>query len=193
MAKTILRLIQAICVPILMLFSALPVLAHGDEPRLEISVDRINPGAVVELRGVDFEPEESILLALISANVELPMGEALADMEGVFLQIVVLPTDLAEGEYRFRATTDDHEILSPVLLVQGPAVLEEGAEPLREEEDALLAPMPTYAPGVSSTPLPQIVTEETYAPAASSSTAVYSILAGVVLIALVGMRILGKR
>lgn len=47
------------------LFSIQPVLAHGDEPRIEISVGRINPGGVIEVRGVDFEYEETATLALV--------------------------------------------------------------------------------------------------------------------------------
>lgn len=147
MPKTLIRFVQSILIPILLGF-AQPVLAHGDEPRLEISVDRVNPGSVVDVRGVDFEPEESILLALVSEGLELQVAEAIANEEGVFLQIVSLPVDLLEGEYHFRATTDDHQILSPVLLVQGSALLEETSEPVREDDDALLAPMPTFAPDV---------------------------------------------
>ena len=120
--------------------------AHGDEPRLEISLERISPGGVVDVRGVDFEFEEIISLALIGPNYELSLGEVTADAEGVFLQTVALPTDLGEGNYQFRAITDDHEILSPTLAVQGsPIAGEEGGEP-REDEDALLAPMPSSVP-----------------------------------------------
>lgn len=132
---------------ILTLALAEPVQAHAGEPRLEISPDRINPGGVVDVRGVDFEPEELIILALVGNGAEFPLGEIVANEEGIFLQIITLPVDLLEGDYRFRATTDDHEIMSPVLTVFGMAAAE-GGEPLRDEDDPLFAPMPTFAPGV---------------------------------------------
>ena len=77
--------------PILSIFVlslARPAFAHGDEPRLEISSDRLNPGGVIDVRGVDFEFEEVVTLALIGAEVEIPFGEVRADTEGIFLQIV---------------------------------------------------------------------------------------------------------
>ncbi len=133
---------------ILALSAAHPVQAHGGEPRLEISAERLNPGGVVDVRGVDFEPEELITLALIGPEFELPLGQIIADTEGIFLQVISLPVDLPEGAYNFRAITDDHEIISPMLIVFGSAILEGGDEGQREEDDGLLAPMPTFAPGV---------------------------------------------
>ena len=125
-------------------------LAHGDEPRLEISVDRINPGGVIDVRGVDFEREEAITLMLVNAQSAIPLGEIIADVEGVFLQTVVLPVELAEGTYNFLAITDDHNITSPDLTVQGSAITAsgEGEEGRRDEEDPLLAAVPTYPHGV---------------------------------------------
>ncbi|HLA08493.1 MAG TPA: hypothetical protein VJ022_13685 [Anaerolineales bacterium] len=98
------------------------VFAHGDEPRLEISPDRMNPGGVIDVRGVDFGAEELITLSLIRQDVEISLGETTADVEGVFIQIVTLPVDMAEGTYNFLAVTDDHKILSPNLTVQGPPI-----------------------------------------------------------------------
>jgi hypothetical protein len=124
-----------------------PVSAHGDEPRLEISLERVSPGGVVDVRGVDFEPEEVISLSLVGEASEFALGDVVADPEGIFLQIVALPDDLASGAYHFSAVTDDHEITSPTLTVFGDGLAGE-AEPVRDEDDPLLAPMPTYAPGV---------------------------------------------
>jgi len=145
------------------------VFAHGDEPRLEISADRMNPGGVIEVRGVDFEFEEVVTLALIGLEVEIPLGEITADTEGIFLQIVTLPVDLKEGAYHFRAVTDDHEILSPELLIQGPAIVneEDGGQGQRDEEEPLLGPVPTYPPGV----VPGGVVQPTVQPAVTESTA----------------------
>ena len=62
--------------------------AHAEEPRLEISVDRILPGGIVDVRGVGFDYEDVVTLTLIGAQGELPLGEVVADTEGVFIHIV---------------------------------------------------------------------------------------------------------
>jgi len=126
-----------------------PVFAHGGEPRLEISLEKLNPGGVIDLRGVDFESEELISLALIGSGVEIQLDEITADSDGIFLQIITLPADLPEGTYHFRAVTDDHEILSPEILIQGSAIMHEADEGQRDEGEPLLAPMPTLVPGVA--------------------------------------------
>jgi hypothetical protein len=132
------------------LFQTSPVFAHGDEPRLEINPDRTNPSGVIEVRGVDFEFEETIALALVGEEYEFSLGEIIADTEGIFLQVITLPTDLKEGIYHFRAVTDDHEILSPALIVQGSAVStgQEDEGERRDQEEPLLGPVSTYPPGV---------------------------------------------
>ena len=127
-----------------------PVLSHGDEPRVEIGSDQITPGGVIEVRGVDFERDKLVTLMLVSGNSAIPLGEITADVEGIFLHIVTVPVDLPEGTYNFLAITDDHNVTSPDLIVQGAPVLTEGegGQGPRDEDDALLAPMPTYPPGI---------------------------------------------
>jgi len=128
---------------------AQPVHAHGGQPRLEINVDRINPGAVVALRGVEFGYDDLVMLALIGSEAETALGEITANAEGEFKQIVVLPSDLAEGIYYFRAITIHHWVISPPLTIWGTALSTgEGGQGPRDEDDGLLAPMPTFAPGV---------------------------------------------
>jgi hypothetical protein len=143
---TLVSLLCGLVVPFASWF-AQPALAHGGEPRLEISPGRASPGGVVDIRGVDFEFEEQISLALIGPDFEVAMGELTADSEGAFLQTVTLPVELKEGTYHFRAITDDHQIQSPAILVSGPAILNEGGgQGERGEDDGLLAPMPTSVP-----------------------------------------------
>src|SRR5215510_9435438 len=86
-------------VALFVLCQAHPVSAHGGEPRLEISVERMNPGGVIDLRGVDFEPAEVITLSLFNSQNSIPLGEVIADAEGIFLLNVALPVDLSEGIY----------------------------------------------------------------------------------------------
>lgn len=132
-----------------------PVLAHGDEPRLEISAESLNPGAILEIRGVDFEFEEEIALLLVGPQSELSLGSVIADAEGVFQLGITLPIDLMEGTYFVRATTDDHVIESPLIAVWGSAQLGGGEEGAWEEGDGLLAPMPTVS-AVQATPVSQV-------------------------------------
>ena len=182
---------------IVALWSVTPVLSHGDEPRVEISSDRITPGGVIEVRGVDFEREEQVTLMLVSGNSAIPFGEVTADAEGIFLQVVTIPVDLSEGTYNFLAITDDHNVTSPDLVVQGSPILDEGGgQGPRDEEDGLLVPMPTYPPGF----VPGGVSPATVAPAAQEqpssnpNPAGFLLIAGVVGILLAfGMRWSRKR
>ncbi len=118
------------------------VSAHGGEPRLEISADRVNPGGVVDVRGVDFEADTSVALTLVGPQQTIWLGETGTDAEGSFLQTVTLPVDLPEGNYTFSVLHDDRQIVSPALIVYGTAIVENEADQ-RSEEDGLLAPMPT--------------------------------------------------
>ena len=179
MKKLLLIIPSLVCVLWLVSFVAYPVYAHGDEPRLEISVERVNPGGVVEVRGVDFEFETTVTLMLVNSKSTIPLGEVTADIEGVFLQIVTVPVDLPEGVYNFLAITDDHNITSPDLTVAGaPIYGESGGQGAREDEDPLLAPMPTSVPGVApATMIPQTVAnDKTQALGAKSSGIVIVIL-----------------
>jgi hypothetical protein len=175
------------------LFSVQPVLAHGDDPRLEINSQRLNPGAVLEIRGVDFEFEEQVTLALIGSQIEIPLGTAIGDEEGIFLVTISLPMDLAEGIYVVHATTDDHVVESPQIMIWGAPQLEEGGQGSRDAADGLLAPMPTFELDFSATPAPQITALETSASKPKSNTLIYSIIVGVGIISLIGMRLLRKR
>src|SRR5215216_3824804 len=130
-------------------FSVPGVSAHGGQPRLEINVERLNPGGVVDVRGVEFAYDDLVMLALVGSEAEIALGEITANAEGEFKQIVVLPSDLVEGTYYFRATTIHHWVISPPLTIQGSLILSEGGgQGPRDQDDGLLAPMPTFAPGV---------------------------------------------
>jgi hypothetical protein len=164
------------------------------EPRLEISMERQIPGEVVDLRGVAFGMEDSVALALIGSDVELSLGEVVANGEGEFIYIVVLPTDLTAGEYYFRATTSHHWVLSPPLTVWGTAIEEGGGQGPRDEEDGLLAPMPTLAPALATMPAPvDSVLAETPAVSSSWTTNILFLVALIVLVAAILLRLGRKR
>ena len=129
-------------------------LAHNTIPRVEISLERLHPGEVVDVRGVSFGMDDSVTLSLIGTGVDIPLGEMLANAEGEFTHIAVLPTDLVEGTYYFRAVTSHHFVLSPPLTVWGTAIVEGGGQGERDEDDGLLAPMPTFPPAIVTAPMP---------------------------------------
>ena len=147
---------------ILFSFFIVPVAsAHNTQPRLEINVERLNPGGIVDVRGVSFGMEESVTLTLIGSSAEIPLGEMLSNAEGEFLHIAVLPVDLAEGTYYFRGVTSHHFVLSPPLTVWGVAIVEGGGQGERDEDDGLLAPMPTLASAPATTLQPSLPLEPT--------------------------------
>lgn len=129
--------------------------AHNTIPRVEISMERLHPGEVVDIRGVSFGMDDSVTLTLIGSGVDVSFGDVLASGEGEFTYIAVIPSDLVEGPYYFRAVTSHHYVLSPPLTVWGTAFTEGGGQGLRDEDDGLLAPMPTFPPAVVTAPVPQ--------------------------------------
>jgi len=176
-----------------------PALAHVGTPRLEISAEQVNPGGVMDLRGVGFDYEESVTLYLERPGIVVQLGSVTADVEGIFLHIAVLPVDLPEGVYNIRGVTSHHEVLSPALIVQGSALIEGGGQGERDEDDGLLAPMPTYAPGVVPGGLSQSPSQPTPHAALKtptlkgiSATLIYAILLGIAILALLSIRILKR-
>ena len=129
---------------------------HNTMPRVEISIERLHPGEVVDVRGVSFGMDDDVTLSLIGTGVDVSLGDVLANGEGDFTYIAVLPDDLVEGTYYFRAVTSHHYVLSPALNVWGAAFTEGGGQGPRDEADGLLAPMPTFPPAVVTAPVPQV-------------------------------------
>jgi hypothetical protein len=176
----------AIIVILFSLFIVPVASAHNTQPRLEINQERLNPGGIVDVRGVSFGMEESVTLTLISSSAEIPLGEMLSDAEGEFLHIAVLPVDLAEGTYYFRGVTSHHFVLSPPLTVWGMAIVEGGGQGERDEDDGLLAPMPTLAPAASTTLQPSLQLEPTPASFSNRNISVPIALAviGILIVAI---------
>jgi hypothetical protein len=152
-------LVSSITVILFSLFVVPVASAHNAVPRVEISLERLHPGEVVDVRGVSFGMDDPVSLSIIGTGVDISLGEILADAEGEFLHISVLPTDLAEGTYYFRAVTSHHFVLSPPLTVWGTAIIESHEQGPRDEDDGLLAPMPTFPPAVATAPVPVMPNE----------------------------------
>jgi hypothetical protein len=188
------NIVSLFIVVLLSLFVVPDASAHSGRPRLEINVERIQPGGVLDVRGVEFDYEQTVTLYLERKGILVQLGEAVTDLDGVFLQIIVLPVDLPEGVYNVRAVTSHHDVLSPALTVRGfPILSEGGGQGEREEDDSLLAPMPTFVPGISSTPLPQATALEMEVSRPKSTSLIYSVIFGIGLIALAGIRLLKKK
>lgn len=169
--------------------------AHAGEPRLEISVDRLNPGGVLDVRGVAFDYEEVVTLVLIGSHAEISLGEIVANVDGEFIHIVTLPTDLTEGTYYVRGTSSHHWTISPPLTVWGTALQEGGGQGEREEQDGLLAPMPTYPPAAAATALVEPIPAPVEAPSVPSGWVTRALMLVVLLafVAVVTSRLGRKR
>jgi hypothetical protein len=173
--------------------------AHATEPRLEINIDRIIPGGIIDLRGVAFDYEAMVTLTLIGAQGELPLGEVTADTEGVFIHIVTLPADLAEGTYYFRGVSTHHYTLSPALTVQGNAIPPEGEgeEERWEEEEYLPFPIPTYPPGVIPGAVPGatqfVPVEAPPTPVSGLNTTIWIIVGLMVVVVILGIVFVKKK
>jgi len=132
------------------------VWAHDGDPRVEISSDRLQPGLVLEVRGVNIAAEEQITVSLVRVAGEFLLGIVTGNEHGDFIQPFTVPVDLPEGTYKVLAQSSNLPVVSAPILIQGPPVLAEESEgELREEEDALLAPMPTVPKAQAAEPVPQ--------------------------------------
>ena len=192
MKKRIVTSLSIVIIFTFVLLGTSRVLAHGEEPRIEINPERLNPGTVIDIRGVDFEFEEEVKLALIGSQAEIPLGTVAADTEGIFLLTATLPVDLAEGTYVVRGTTDDHSVDSPALTIWGSAPSGEGGQ--RSEEDPLLAPMPTLAAGAPTPQLAFVVEPKTEPTKSSAVPYVWIVIAlGFICIIVLILRLRGQK
>ena len=148
MKKKTLRYLFCVTVFIFTLCCVKPVFAHGGEPRLEISAERLSHGDTLQLRGVDFESEEEVAVVLVDSTSHvliISLGTIVADAEGGFTQNVVFPADLPENVYAIRATTYDHVIFSPAFTVWGTAIEDQESNVIVDQSDVQFGPVPTFA------------------------------------------------
>lgn len=148
---------------------ARPVFAHGNVPRLEISAERFNPGDTLQLRGVDFEYDQEVAVELVNAVTHIlvvSMGNAATDVEGVFVQNIILPPDLPEGSYAMRAVAYDHETFSPPFTVWGIPVQNEESNVIRDQSDVQLEPVTPLPPGLGLTSVSSVSSSPVASPEA---------------------------
>ena len=124
--------------------------AHDGPPRLELSMNRTNPGAMIEVRGINLAPEASIVIVLVYNESEMQLGQVISDAQGDFIQALALPADLTEGDYTVRAVSQAQAPVSTSLKIEG-AVMVEGGE-TRDESEPLLSAMPSNRSIAASAP-----------------------------------------
>jgi hypothetical protein len=136
----------------------------------------------VDVRGVDFPPEEPAALTLNGAGRTLDLGSVTPDVEGVFTYVFAVPADLPEGSYVLSAAVSDHTVFSPPFTVSGqPVTGEEGGE-RRGQEEPILAPLPDVP---QATPVPSLETDRATQDLAPRVNTATTAAAGVIIISLV--------
>ena len=105
--------------------------AHGDDPRIEIEVGQLAPGASLTVHGFDFSYEDDVAIALTRNGRATQLGSVTADLDGAFTHTVTVPLDAGEGVYAVIATSGHHVATSPPLLVRGGTARGERQHPPR--------------------------------------------------------------
>jgi hypothetical protein len=149
----------------------LPARAHDGPPRIEVSAERLNPGATLEIRGINIAAEQPVTLALVGAGAEFALGTAVGDEHGDFKLAVGVPAEAAVGTYNVRAFAPNRVVVAVPLILAGSPISAEGSEQ-RDQDEPLLAPMPQLQDASRNQPQPAISSQQpnaSTAPAKASS------------------------
>jgi hypothetical protein len=165
-----------------------PAAAHDGPSRLEFNADHLPPGGTLEIRGINIAAELPVFVTLYGDGIKIELREAIGDEHGDFIHVIVLPTDLAVGEYVVQASSPSLVTVGARLTIEGSPVLSGEAEGgPRNADEPLLAPLPsgrilsTVQTGPSAAP--------STSPAQTDSATLWIGLGGLVLLALVfGLR-----
>jgi hypothetical protein len=174
------------------LLQAAPAWAHDGPPRLDLNAERLNPGAPLEVRGINIAPEQPIAVALVGSGGEYALGQVLGDSHGDFILAIVVPREATAGDYAVRAFGTNRVMVAARLAIAGAPVALDGEGGQRDESEPLLAPMPQPAPA-----LPTVAASLPAAPVPSapqlSSTVLWALLAVVVAVAAIGLAVVLRR
>ena len=121
--------------------SPLRLFASGGIPQVALNVSQASPGATIEVTGGRFEPDAVVTFVLAQAEKQIQLGTVIADDHGEFTAPILLPFDLAYGQYEFQAIDEQHRITKADLTVSPDSGDVEDSEQ-RGEDEPLLAPMP---------------------------------------------------
>jgi len=148
--------VQSVAI-LLMLALQIPgaALAHDGQPRLELGAERSNPGAELEVRGINIAAEMQITLALVGAGAEFPLGVVIGDEHGDFVIGVRLPAEALAGAYTVRAFGANRVVVVAPLTLVGSANAEGGERRDQSELALALMPQPNLAAQPQAEPQPQ--------------------------------------
>lgn len=169
----------------LALLGVAPAAGHGGPPRVELSAVRLQPGATLEVRGINLDADEVIRIVLAGPAGAILLGEVLADSHGDCAASLSLPVDTAPGVYAVQASAAGRLLAAARLQVAGVPVSTGAEDERRDESEPLLAPMPVrQAPAPARvSPARQPVT----AAASSSPLAPAALAAAAGLLAALGL------
>jgi hypothetical protein len=176
----------------LVLALPLPVFASQAPVQIKLSVSQASPGATIEVAGGRFPEDAMVKFVMQNSENQISLGTVLADDHGEFSVPVLIPLDLPYGEYEFQAIDDTNQMAKAPIAIIPDTGGQEGNDQ-REASDGLAAPMPTFAPGALSTPVPQTTALEPSASKGNPTILIYSILAAVGILALLSIKVLKKR
>lgn len=136
------RLLLALALSASLAIKPATVFAHEGSPRLELNFDRLNPGVVVEVRGINLGADLPVVVVLVGLGGEVQLGAATGDAHGDFIQSFTLPTYLEPGGYVVRAVSSDLTSVDASLTIEGAPVYaasEDGRE--RDERSGFSDPV----------------------------------------------------
>lgn len=99
--------------------AATPALANG-EASLTVSPTAVAPGETITVSGDGLEAGETFTIVLRGITVERTLGTASVAGDG-FERSFTVPADAPAGTYEVRATSEEGEVLTAELSVQGGA------------------------------------------------------------------------
>jgi hypothetical protein len=90
--------------------------ASGLPPTITITPESVEPGAQIQVAGLDFPAGQTVELQLTTTAGAVHLGTASVEEGGYFRQPVTLPADVAPGFWELRASAPDGSVA--VLIVE---------------------------------------------------------------------------
>jgi hypothetical protein len=155
----------------------LPAAAHG-ELIFQLGAERIQPGGSIEVRG-DLGRGEAFAITLVSRidGSRRVIATVPAIEEGHFQASVVIPSDVATGEYVVEASAEGTVIRAPLTIAGSPVGEAGGGLPGQDEGFAQPVPSGLGRPVVGSAAI---------TPTAESARTAQSSVAGLAIVGVVG-------
>jgi hypothetical protein len=120
------------------------VLAHGGETSFIVEPTMVPPGGGVAVRADLIVPGPVLLTLIGTDGSRVAAGVIEQTDQGHFEVMIMIPADLPAGHWTLLAEADGATIGSATLEVAGaPVGVEEGGQGPRDEDDSLLAPLPS--------------------------------------------------